>query len=74
MIKIECPHCQTGYAPERMGIQLTDAVVKFTSKCLVCLKVFEGQIDPVVYEPNTAARWLLRRKPSLTHTSTSHPR
>ena len=73
-MKIECPTCQTGYTPERMGIQLTDAVVRYTCKCMVCENVFEGQIDPVVYTPGYTARWVLQRKPSLTHTSTSRQR
>ena len=57
---IQCPECKTSYIPERLGIRLGDKPTEVTVKCLVCGKVFEAHVAPVITEPAWWAPWRTR--------------
>lgn len=70
MIKVECPVCQTGYTPERLGVPLAEEPALLTVACMVCKASFDCVITPnapVVVEREVPLGWfaktVLRRVP-----------
>ena len=66
--KIECPHCETTYAPERCGIRPLQEgeTASITVLCMVCKQSFDTKVFPkqVVVQPGWFQRVVMRRKPT----------
>ena len=71
-VKIECPHCQTGYLPERCGLVINDRLILATIGCKVCGQSFDVAATTIITAATTVAgsqtwweRWLRRPVPQI---------
>lgn len=53
---IQCPHCETSYAPKRLGLDPEKRQI-FTVKCMVCGNDFNGAVVHDVVEPSWWRFW-----------------
>ena len=76
---VQCPNCQTQYAPSRLGIRPVEGLdIDVTVKCLVCTEEFNAIISfvqadkvvEIVSDPGWFSRVILRKQRVVKETVT----
>jgi hypothetical protein len=74
VVRVLCPVCDTSYALHRLGLVPGTEPLAATVQCSVCKQVFEALVSPKMVVPNLFQKYVLRRKPTLTHVSSTQVR